>query len=124
MEQYTEHKAALEAERAALTEELNQIASYNEQTGDWVAIPDQTELGDADENVEADATEEWNERRALMTQLETRYRNLERALEKFAAGTYGTCEISGEPIEAERLAANPAARTCLAHKEEEAQLPL
>ena len=39
-------------------------------------------------------------------------------------GTYGICEISGQPIEAERLKANPAARTSQANQEKEAQLPL
>ena len=37
-------------------------------------------------------------------------------------GTYGSCEISGEAIEVERLEANPAARTCKAHIEREAEL--
>ena len=32
-----------------------------------------------------------------------------------AAGTYGTCEVSGEQIEEDRLEADPAARTCKAH---------
>ena len=123
MEQYTEHKTALEAERDTLRVELSQIATENPETGDWVAIPDMAELGDADENVEADAIETWNERRALMAQLEVRLRNVERALKKISDGEYGTCEISGEPIEPERLAANPAARTCIAHREQEAELP-
>ena len=89
-----------------------------------MAIPDKADLGNADENVEADAVEEWNGRRALMAQLEIRYRNIKRALEKIANGTYGICEISGEPIEEERLHANPAARTNLANIDREKELPL
>lgn len=37
------------------------------------------------------------------------------ALQKLEQGTYGRCEVGGEEIEAERLAVNPAAATCLKH---------
>ncbi len=37
---------------------------------------------------------------------------IDAALARIADGTYGTCEICGQPIEAERLAAMPEARTC------------
>jgi len=35
------------------------------------------------------------------------------ALRRLGAGTYGVCEFCGRPIPAERLAARPAARTCV-----------
>ena len=35
------------------------------------------------------------------------------ALARLADGSYGTCEACGRPISAERLAARPAARTCV-----------
>jgi RNA polymerase-binding transcription factor DksA len=35
------------------------------------------------------------------------------ALARIADGSYGTCERCGEPIGAGRLAARPAARTCI-----------
>ncbi|MEK7091498.1 MAG: TraR/DksA C4-type zinc finger protein [Patescibacteria group bacterium] len=37
------------------------------------------------------------------------------ALAKIDAGNYGLCEISQEPIELDRLEANPSARTCKKH---------
>jgi DnaK suppressor protein len=37
------------------------------------------------------------------------------ALSRIDEGTYGLCEVSNEPIEKERLEANPSARTCLKH---------
>lgn len=40
---------------------------------------------------------------------------IERALERVAAGTYGVCEVCGQPIAAERLEARPAARRCIRH---------
>jgi DnaK suppressor protein len=38
---------------------------------------------------------------------------LDLALRRLDAGTYGVCEQCGRPIPAERLAARPSARTCV-----------
>ena len=120
----TDFKIRLEAELLSVTTELEGFAVQNPETGDWVATPVSSDIGNADENVEADVVEEWNERRAILAQLEIRYRNIVRALTKIENSAYGTCEISGEPIEEERLLANPAARTNLANIEREKELPL
>ncbi len=40
--------------------------------------------------------------------------DLDEALARGAAGSYGTCESCGCPIATARLAARPAARTCIA----------
>ncbi len=40
-------------------------------------------------------------------------RDVDDALARVADGSYGTCESCGRPIAAERLAARPAARTCI-----------
>lgn len=39
---------------------------------------------------------------------------IEAALARIAEGSYGTCEVCGEPIGAERLSAIPWARLCIA----------
>lgn len=124
MTDYTSLQTQLEIERAKIITDLKQIASFNEQTGDWVAIPDAQDISGADDNTEADGVEEWNERRATLSQLETMYQNIERAVRKITDGTYGVCEISNEPIEPERLAVNPTARTCKMHMDEERTLSL
>lgn len=121
---YEKYKNQLEAELSMLVSELKTIAVKNPETNDWIAIPATEEIGNSDENVEADVIEEWNERRAVLQQLETRYRNIVRALEKIESGTYGICEISGEPIEEERLKINPAARTNLANIDRERELTI
>ncbi len=109
-----------------LEEVINQLQSLGitnpDVPGDWIAVPPQDETREADENVLADQAEEWSNRTAILDDLETRYNNIKRALAKIENGTYGVCEISGEPIEPERLDANPAARTCKAHLEEESSL--
>ena len=39
--------------------------------------------------------------------------DIEAALQRIADGTYGTCEVCGKPIGAERLQAIPWARLCI-----------
>lgn len=119
------YKAALEAALETVTTELKGLGIHNPQNAeDWVATPVGTDVAEADENVAADRAEDLEERSATLADLETRYNAINRALAKIADGTYGVCEVSGEAIEAERLEVNPAARTCIAHKESEATLPL
>lgn len=117
-------KTILSDELTKITKELETIAIRDSISDDWVAVPISEELMTADPNSEADAVEEWNERRAVLSQLEVRYRNIKRALEKIDSDTYGICEISGEPIEIERLKANPAARTNMANLDRESELVL
>ena len=41
--------------------------------------------------------------------------DVERALQRLDDGTYGTCEVCGEPIPEDVLEATPAARDCGKH---------
>ena len=50
---------------------------------------------------------------ALLDQARRRLADVDAALARRDAGDYGTCETCGRPIAAERLAARPAARTCI-----------
>ena len=50
---------------------------------------------------------------ALLDQSRRHLSELDRALRQLAEGDYGMCENCGEPIAPERLAARPAARTCI-----------
>lgn len=124
MEQSIDTKQRLKDELTEVTEELRAIGIEDPATHDWVAVPETAGTNEPDPNLNADTTEEWNERRAVLSQLETRFRNLSLALEKIEAGTYGTCEVCHGPIEAERLSVHPAARTCTQHMEQEKKLPL
>ncbi len=117
-------KNRLEADLDRLTTELKTIALHEATTDDWIAKPEVEDINVTDSNVEADTVEEWNERRATVSDLEIDYRNIKRALAKITAGTFGLCEISNEPIDERRLEINPTARTCMAHMNEESSLPL
>jgi len=117
------YKTQLEQMLAELTEELKAIGIHDpENKANWVEKANDLDTVSADPNEVADRTEEWDERRATLAILETRYNNVIRALKKIEDGTYGTCEVSGEEIEEARLNANPAARTCEAHMDEEEKL--
>jgi RNA polymerase-binding transcription factor DksA len=50
---------------------------------------------------------------ALLEQARRRLADVEAALARRAAGEYGICQTCGRPIAPERLAARPAARTCI-----------
>ena len=50
-----------------------------------------------------------------MRQAREHLADIDAALAKVAAGTYGLCEVCGEPIPDGRLEARPTARTCVEH---------
>ncbi|OHA57468.1 MAG: hypothetical protein A2114_01565 [Candidatus Vogelbacteria bacterium GWA1_51_14] len=111
------YQAKLEEEKVRLTEELEAIAEHRpEVPGDWQAKPESSDLSTRDDV--AEKFEELEERRATEHTLENRLKEVTNALAKIKAGTFGLCEVGNEPIEEDRLAANPAARTCKAHLED------
>ena len=120
----TEHiKTKLTAERDQLITELKTLGVANPQTSaDWIPTTDEPSTAEPDPIDLGDRSEEWQERRGTLDALETRLNNIERALAKIEADTFGTCELCGEQIEEDRLNANPAARTCKTHINDEAQL--
>jgi DnaK suppressor protein len=58
---------------------------------------------------------EQGENTALLNQFREQLGEIENALAKFDAGTYGTCERCGQPIAEPRLEAMPATRYCIQH---------
>lgn len=112
----TKYRQALEAEKARLEAELSTVANRNPQNpNEWDPIPEAHDDARSDENTNADALEDLVNGEAISRQLEIQLVEVEAALERIEKGTYGICEISGAPIEEDRLDANPAARTCKAH---------
>jgi RNA polymerase-binding transcription factor DksA len=61
-------------------------------------------------------TAERGEVEALTGTLRDTLNEIDAALAKFDAGTYGVCEVCGGTISEARLEAMPAARTCVACK--------
>lgn len=109
-------KDLLEKEQKTLEKELGEIGRRNpDNPTDWEAKAGDRDVSQADDNTVADSIEDYEENMAIVSTLETRYKDVVDALEKMKNDKYGLCEVSGEPIELERLEANPAARTCLTH---------
>ena len=111
-----EIKTKLEKEKIALEAELGEVAQKNpNRVSDWEAKGADDEKMSADDNVLADNISDYESNNAVVNELEPRLKDVNIALEKITNNTYGKCEVCGNDIDAERLNANPAARTCREH---------
>ena len=102
-------------EKNRLVAELGKIGRRDGETGEWQVQSSDVSETKADENDNADRFEDHEEKSSLMVPLEKRLNEVERALTKILDGGFGICVVCGNGIEAERLEANPAAETCMAH---------
>jgi RNA polymerase-binding transcription factor DksA len=108
-------RAALEAEKVKLEAELGGRGRIVDESGDWQGTSGDMETPAIDPNEVADQIEELSSNTSIVEELESRHKDVVRALEKMEEGTFGVCEGNGENISIERLRANPAARTCVEH---------
>ncbi len=110
-------KQQLLTERAELEKDLAKVGRESpDRPGEWEVTP----LAESEATMRDDVAthlEEMDEREEVEVGLEERYEEVKAALARLEAGTYGVCAVGGEPIESDRLAANPAARTCKAHRD-------
>jgi len=100
-DQLSRLRALLEDERTQLLEQLQELGVAEDGTARVF-----------DENF-ADSGQvaaEQVENRTLAASLADQLVEVNHALGKFELGTYGQCEVSGEPIPYERLEAMPASR--------------
>jgi DnaK suppressor protein len=105
----------LETERGEVRRQLDDLGARRDAEG--------IEDPELDEGF-ADAGQAAAERASLLTlvrSLRDTLQDVERALAKMEAGTYGTCEHCGQPIDVERLEALPAARLCMSCKRQRAR---
>jgi RNA polymerase-binding transcription factor len=80
------------------------------------ADPDSDDVNIVDDAGFADrghSSEERSQVIAVVRALRSNLRDVERALSKMEAGTYGICERCGQPISRERLEALPWAELCI-----------
>jgi DnaK suppressor protein len=104
----------LETERGEVRRQLDDLGARRDAEG----IED-PEL----EQGFADAGQAAAERASLLTlvrSLRDTLADVEQALARMDAGTYGRCERCGQPIGDERLEALPAARLCMSCKRQRA----
>ena len=91
------HTSELESLNESETESYQELSSVDQHTGD---------LGTA--------TFEREKADSIRISVEAQLADVEHALGRLDAGTYGTCEMCGKKIPNERLKARPAARFCIA----------
>lgn len=100
-------KDKLLAEKTRLEADLSRMGNPTDVAGNYEMKFD--DLGnDPDEN--ASEVEEYVDTVAVEGNLEGQLKDVNDALAKIDAGTYGVCEKTGEEIPVERLQAFPAAR--------------
>ncbi len=98
-----ERRASLEEEQATLRRRLGELGAGGE-----AGLEFDHNFADTSQ-----VTAERGQVEALVGSLRDLLRDVEDALAKLDAGTYGRCEVCGEEIVAARLDAKPAARRCI-----------
>ena len=109
-------KKILKKELKSLETELKTVGHKENTAGEWESKATDVDVLASDDADIADNMENYESNNAILKDLEIEYDEILHALENIKNGVYGICEVSGEPIEVGRLEANPAARTCMAHK--------
>ena len=104
-------RARMETERKRLLTELDSLQTNVETAEDR---REGSPFGKREE--EATESFELEKRVALEKQVRANLAEIEHALDKFKKGTYGLCDICGQPIPPERLEAMPHANLCLTCK--------
>jgi RNA polymerase-binding transcription factor DksA len=104
-----------ESQRQLLLEERGRLIHDETQlTAEAAELAQMREPGDVqfdEESGEGDTLAVERERDlALASQFRSQVEEIDHALAKIKAGTYGVCEVSGQPIPKERLKAIPWAR--------------
>ncbi len=114
-------KSFLTSQREALLEEratyLGQAESLKAEADSLVADVDPGDVQFDEESGEGDSLAIERDRDlALSAQARQAVDEIDHALAKFDLGTYGICEVSGDPIPEERLEAIPWARQRVEYK--------
>jgi DnaK suppressor protein len=101
---------ALAADRVSTQERIAALSR------EFDGIVESAALGAADDEHDPEGATIAFERAqiaSLLEQARSHLADLDQAIRRIEAGTYGRCERCGQPIAAERLAARPTARSCI-----------
>ncbi len=108
-------KTLLENEKQILEKDLGEIGRKVDSSGVIWDSTSRADEGITDRDDVASSIESFDNNESAILVLETQLHEVNHALDKIEKGTYGICEVSGEPIELDRLEANPSARTSKKH---------
>ena len=116
MVEFAELYERLKKEKAELLEKLEQLRTLGQPSAER---KEGSPFGKREEG--ADEASELEKRLALEERLGESLNEVEHALQKYEAGTYGLCDSCGQPIEQGRLEAIPQASLCLSCKAQRAK---
>jgi DnaK suppressor protein len=114
--EFAELYERLKKEKAELLEKLEQLRTLGQPSAER---KEGSPFGKREEG--ADEASELEKRLALEERLGEALNEVEHALQKYEAGTYGLCDSCGQPIEKARLEAIPQASLCLSCKAQQAK---
>jgi RNA polymerase-binding transcription factor DksA len=111
-EEHVRERLASERDRVT-----NLIASVRGELGDTSETDQLGDLSGYDQHPADQGTETFEREKdlSILEGLESDLAEIEAALQRLEDGTYGIDEVTGEPINAERLEAVPTARTNVEH---------
>jgi len=95
------------------TQALQRLADLRHDFDAMVAASRDTNADDEHDPEGATIAFERSQIEALVRQAEQHLEHIDAAAKRLDAGTYGTCEVCGNPISQERLEARPAAAVCI-----------
>jgi RNA polymerase-binding transcription factor DksA len=107
-------KEKLIDEKNKIEEELSNIAVKDEH-GVWQAKNNDSDDSKADDEEMAEAATEFQANESFAEDLKNQLADINEALVNVELGSYGICVQCQQPIEEDRLMANPPAKTCKAH---------
>ncbi len=106
----------LKKEKTELSEKIEQLRVLGQPSAER---KEGSPFGKREEG--ADEASELEKRLALERRLEESLKEVEHALQKYEAGTYGLCDSCGQRIERARLDAIPQATLCMKCKAQQAK---
>ncbi len=109
-EQLEQMKTSLEADLADVSEKKN---GKNNSTTFSAVYP---EGGSSSEDDNAEEISQYADELSLVGELETQLRDVMKALESIAKGTYGACKYCHQAIDLKRLEARPHSSSCVSCK--------
>lgn len=115
MEDFKNFKIKLEVERKKIEKELSAISKQDPHSPNtWNVIKQEFSTdGPLDLESESDEVENFVNRTSIVTKLEERINNIDKALKNIEKGVYGTCINCNKKIPIKRLKIMPEAETCL-----------
>ena len=106
----------LKKEKTELSDKIEQLRALGQPSAER---KEGSPFGKREEG--ADEASELEKRLVSIRRLEESLNEVEHALQKYEAGTYGLCDSCGQPIEQGRLEAIPQASLCMRCKAQQAK---